>query len=89
VTLEDMRRRMPMMASSERAFCLKHPEIPPYFLNLFSEAAARPPAPHRIARLARLVPPGVPFLGARVWASVDARFKEALAPAFMRAWEES
>ncbi len=89
MTLESVRARMPMMASSERAFCAKHPEIPPYFLNMFSEAASRTPAPHRLAHLARLVPPGAPFLGPRVWASADARFKEALAPDFMRAWEES
>jgi GT2 family glycosyltransferase len=89
MTIESVRDRMPMMASSERAFCAKHPEIPPYFLNLFRDAAARPPAPHRLARLAAVVPPGVPFLGARVWASADARFKEALGPDFMRAWEEA
>jgi len=89
MTLESVRARMPMMASSERAFCAKHPEIPPYFLNMFSEAASRPPAPHRLAHLARVVPPGAPLLGRRVWASADARFKEALAPDFMRAWEKS
>ncbi len=88
MTLESMRARMPMMASSERAFCEKHPEIPPYFFNMFSEAASRPPAPHRLAHLAHVVSPGAPFLGPRVWASADARFKEALAPDFLRAWEE-
>ena len=44
MTLESVRGRMPMMASSERAFCAKHPEIEPYFLNLFRDAASRPPA---------------------------------------------
>jgi hypothetical protein len=34
------------------------------------------------------VPPGAPLVGPRVWASVDARFKQALAPDFLRAWEE-
>jgi len=89
MTLESVRARMPMMASSERAFCAKHHEIQPYFLNMFRDAASRPPAPHRLARLARVVPPGAPLIGRRVWASADARFKEALAPDFMRAWEES
>lgn len=88
MTLETLRARTPLMASSERAFCAKHPEIPPYFLNLFKEAASRPPAPHRLAHLARVVPPGAPFIGPKVWASADARFKEALARDFMRAWEE-
>jgi glycosyltransferase involved in cell wall biosynthesis len=89
VTLENMRARMPMMASSERAFCAKHPQIDPYFFNLFKDAATRPPASHRRADLARVVPPRVPVLGPWVWRSVDARFKELLAPDFMRAWEES
>lgn len=88
MNLESVRARMPMMASSERAFCDKHPEIPPYFLTMFSEAAARPTAPHRLSRLARVVPPETPVLGPRVWASLDARFKEALAPDFLRAWEK-
>ena len=88
MTMESLRARMPMMASSERAFSEKHPEIPPYFLKMFSEAAARPTAPHRLSRLARVVPPNAPLLGRRVWASADARFKQALAPDFLRAWEE-
>ncbi len=88
MTVDSLRARMPMMASSERAFCEKHPEIPPYFLTMFSEAAAQPTAPHRLARLAHVVPPGAPLLGRRVWASADARFKQALAPDFLRAWEE-
>jgi GT2 family glycosyltransferase len=89
VTLENMRARMSMMASSERAFCAKHPEVEPYFFNLFKDAAARSPAPHRRAGLARVVPPRVPMLGPWVWRSVDARFREALAPDFMQAWEEA
>ena len=88
-TLESLRSRMDMMASSEREFCAKHPEIPPYFHAMFAEAASRTPAPHRLARLAWLVPPDAPLLGRRVWASVDARYKEALAPDFMRAWDRS
>jgi len=87
MTLENVRARMPRTASSERAFCAKHPEIPPYFLNLLKDAASRPPSPHRLSRLARVVSPGVPFLGPKVWRSADARFKEALAPCYMRAWE--
>lgn len=89
MTIETMRARMPMMASSEQAFCAKHPEIPPYFFDMFSQAASRPRAPHRLAHLARVVPPDTPFLGPKVWASVDARFKEALAPHFLRAWNDA
>ena len=89
MTIETMRARMPMMASSEQAFCAKHPEIPPYFFNMFSRAAAQPSAPHRLAKLARMVPPDAPLLGRRVWESLDARFRQELAPDFMRAWEEA
>ena len=89
MTIETMRARMPMMASSEQAFCSKHPEIPPYFFDMFSAAAAAPPAPHRLAALARVVRPDAPLLGRRVWESVDARFRQELAPDFMRAWEEA
>lgn len=87
MTLDSLRERAPRMAESERAFCAKHPEIPPYFLELFRAAASAPPAHGRLARLARFVPPGVPLLGPRVWGSVDARFKQALAPDFLRAWD--
>ncbi len=89
MTIETVRARMPMMASSEMAFCAKHPEIPPYFFDMFSQAAAQPKGPHRLAGLARMVPPNAPLLGRRVWESVDARFKQELAPEFMRAWEEA
>ena len=88
MTLESLKARAPRMAAAERAFCEKHPEIPPYFLTMF-RAAASAPAPHgRLARLAPLVPPRTPLLGPRVWGSVDARFRQALAPHFLRAWEE-
>ncbi|MGI8945712.1 MAG: glycosyltransferase [Thermoleophilaceae bacterium] len=87
MTVEDMRARLPMMATSERAFCAKHPEVPPYFEPMFRAAAGRPRAAHRLARLARIVPRGAPVIGRRVWASADARFKEELAPDFLRAWE--
>ena len=88
MTLESLVARAPRMAASERAFCAKHPEIPPYFLELFRAAAAAPPARGRLAHLAPLVPPGAPVLGRRVWESVDARFRQALAPHFLRAWDE-
>ena len=88
MTIESLRARVPRLAASERAFCRNHPEIPPYFLGLFREAAAAPPARGRLARLAPFVPPGAPVLGARVWSSVDARFRQELAPLFLRAWEK-
>ena len=88
MTIESVRARVPLMAASERAFCAKHPEIPPYFLTLFREAAAAPPARGRLAWLASVVPPEAPVLGPRVWGATEARFRQALAPDFLRAWEE-
>ena len=76
VTLENMRARMPMMASSERAFCAKHPEIQPYFFNLFRDAAARPPAAAPACRAGASRAAARAVLGPWVWRSVEARFRE-------------
>jgi hypothetical protein len=67
----------------------KHPDFEPYFLKLFTAAAESPPARGLLARLAPLVPPGAPVLGPRVWASVDRAYRQALAPAFLDAWERA
>ena len=88
MTIEDLRARVPLLAASERAFCAKHPEIPPYFLEMFRQAAAAPPARGRLSWLAPVVPPEVPVIGRRVWDTVESRFKQALAPNYLRAWEE-
>jgi GT2 family glycosyltransferase len=86
-TLEDWRQRVWRIAVSERAFCDRHPGTRPYFWNLFAEAAAHPPARRRGARLAKVVPPGLPWLGPRTWASYDLWNRQQLAPAFLEAWE--
>jgi hypothetical protein len=86
-TVDDWRRRMKMVARAERAFVARHPGFEPYFHNMFSAAAAAPRAKGIAARLAPLVPRSVPRLGPRVWASVDRRYRQALAPAFLEAWE--
>ena len=82
-TLEDWRRRMAMAAVAEHRFVTRHPELPAYFHEMFSEAAAAPPARGLAARLARVVPPGVPVLGARVWGSVDRMYRQELA---LKSW---
>ena len=81
------KRRVARIAVSERRFVALHPEIPPYFHDLFSAAAAAPAARGRGARLARFVPPSTPILGPRVWGSVDAVFRQALAAPFLEAWQ--
>jgi GT2 family glycosyltransferase len=87
-TLDDWRRRIAMVARAERRFLARHPEFEPYFHKMFTEAAAAPRARGLAARLAPLVPPGLPRLGPRVWASVDRKYRQALAPSFLRAWDE-
>lgn len=83
------RKRVTRIAVAERQFTRVHPEIPPYFFNLFSDAASRPPARGRSARLAAFVPPRTPWLGPRVWGSADIVYRQALAEPFLAAWDSA
>jgi GT2 family glycosyltransferase len=87
LTLEGYKERMRGVAVAERVFVARHPDVPPYFHDLFARALAAPPAKGRGARLARFVPPGTPFLGRRVWQSADAVWSQTLGEPFMEAWE--
>jgi GT2 family glycosyltransferase len=86
--LDSWRRKIGLVAVAERQFCLIHPEIPPYFRRLFSEAVDVPPARGRGTRLARFVPRWTPWLGARVWTAADLYWRQQLAPHFLAAWDE-
>jgi len=86
-TLEGWRRRMELVAPAERRFVAKHPEVAPYFHELFSHAAAAPAARGRTAPLIRWVPRSFPLLGELAWSSADALYRQQLAPAFLHAWE--
>jgi len=88
-SLQEWRTRMETAAVAERAFCARHPDVEPFFFNRFREAVAHPRARGRGALLAPLVPPGLPVLGARVWASVDMRYRQELAPSFLAAWDRA
>lgn len=87
MTIEFWERRVRRIAVAERQFVRLHPEIDPWFFEMFSHAQRQAPGRGRGARLARFVPPGTPWLGPRVWASADLAFKQALAPHFLQAWE--
>ena len=87
--LEFWKRRVARIAVSERAFVRMHPEVPPYFYDMFSAAASERPAKGRGERLARLVPRGAPLIGERVWSSMDAVYRQALARPFLDAWDAS
>jgi GT2 family glycosyltransferase len=87
MTLEFWKKRVRRIAASEYQFVQIHPELEPWFYNLFSQVSEMPPARGRGARLARFVPSSVPWLGPRVWKAADVAWKQALAPDFLEAWE--
>jgi GT2 family glycosyltransferase len=89
MTLDFWKQKVRRLAAAERQFTRVHPDFRPWFHGKFSNAAARPPARGRGVRLARFVPPGVPWLGPLVWTSADIYFRQALAPHFLEAWEEA
>jgi glycosyltransferase involved in cell wall biosynthesis len=82
-TLEDWERRMELIGAAERAFAEKHPDFEPYFRRRLQPHVAR----GRGAKLARVVPPGAPLLGPKVWSSAEAYYAGRLEPAFKRGWE--
>lgn len=84
--LEFWKRRVARIAISERQFVKMHPEVRPYFHDMFSAAAAEKPAKGRGERLARFVPRWVPVVGERAWWSADAVYRQALAGPFLEAW---
>lgn len=89
MTLEFWKKRVRRVAASERMFTALYPERPPWFHELFTDAMAKPRSRGRSERLARFVPPRVPWLGPRVWENLDVYYRQALAPHFLRAWDEA
>jgi GT2 family glycosyltransferase len=87
MTLEFWQQRARRIATAEYTFASRYPEVEPHFFRLFSNASRQPPAHGRGIPLARFVSPRVPWLGRRVWASVDRAYRQAIAPYFLEAWE--
>jgi GT2 family glycosyltransferase len=85
--LEFWRSKVGRLAKAERAFVTKHPEIPAYFYEMFSKAAARPAARGRGRLLIKYVPRSLPWLGEPLWKSADLFYRQALAPGFLEAWD--
>jgi GT2 family glycosyltransferase len=80
-------KRARRVAVSEHTFVALHPDVEPYFHRIFSHVTTLPPASGRGRLLAPFVGPGVPWLGPRVWTSVDLYYKQMLAPHFLDEWE--
>jgi GT2 family glycosyltransferase len=89
VTPESWRDRVAQIATAEHTFVELHPEVDPYFHDLFSAAARWPRARGRGVSLTRVVPRRFPWLGRRVWDSVDAYYRQQLAETFLSAWREA
>ena len=87
VTVEEWKGRAAAVAVAEKEFVRLHPDVPPYFFNLFSEAARMPRARGRGVKLARWIPRGTPFLGKRIWHVADVAWRQALAEPFLAEWE--
>jgi GT2 family glycosyltransferase len=87
MTVEQWKQRAARVAVAEREFVRLHPDVPPYFYNLFSDAARCPPPRGLGARLVGVIPRRTPIVGKRVWRSADAVWRRALAEPFMAAWE--
>lgn len=89
MSLEYWQARAGRVAAAEYMFTQLHPELPPWFHRVFSDALAKPRARGRGIRLAPFVPRWVPWAGSRVWRSVDIAYKQAIAPYFLAGWEEA
>ena len=89
MTLEFWKKRVRRIAVAERQFIGLHPEIRPWFFDLFTAAVRQPSVRGRGVRLAPYVPRWVPWLGPKVWGATDLAYRQALAPHFLAAWEET
>jgi GT2 family glycosyltransferase len=82
-------QRVRRIAFAEREFVRLHPDVPPFFFNLYSAAAEGKPASGRGRGLIGWLPRGFPVLGERAWTSADLYYRQRLAPHFLAAWEEA
>jgi len=89
MTLEFWQRRARRVAVAELQFVRMHPDVQPHFHRLFTRAASQPRASGRGRHLAPAVPRWIPWLGPKVWMSVDRYYKQQIAPYFLAAWDEA
>ena len=87
MTVEQWQVRAPRLAVSEWRFCERHPDVPPWFQQLFATAAAHPPGGRRSAAAARVIPRRIPWLGPLVWKRATLHWRQQIAPQFLAAWD--
>jgi GT2 family glycosyltransferase len=87
MTVEVWQARAQMLAAAQWQFCQLHPELEPWSWKMFHAVPEQPRARGRAAKLARVVPRRLPWLGPRVWAAADLYWRQQIAPHFMSAWE--
>ncbi|MFZ0042352.1 MAG: glycosyltransferase family 2 protein [Solirubrobacteraceae bacterium] len=80
------RQRVARIARSEREFTKMHPEVRPYFYEMFTAAAAQRRALGWGDRVTPFVPRSVPLIGPLAWASAGALYRQRLAGPFLEAW---
>lgn len=88
MSFELVTRRVRRMAAAEYQLSLLHPELAPWWHRIFTDVSQAPRGNGRGLRLA-FVPRQTPWLGIRVWNSIDLFYKQALAPHFLAAWDEA
>jgi GT2 family glycosyltransferase len=88
-TVDFWKRKMRLLAQTERRFCTVHPEVSPWFHHKFLDAVSCPPARERGVKVLRFLPRWVPWLGSRAWTSADLWWRQQLAPHFLAAWDEA
>lgn len=89
MSLEVWKARAPMLAVAEWQFCQLHPDIAPWFYDMFSEAAGCPPGGGKAVRLTRFVPRRTPWLGDQVWSRAGLHWRQQIAPGFLAAWDRA
>lgn len=85
-TLDEWRRTVARIAPAERRFARRYPDVRPYYLKVLTRETDSLRALELGAALAGVIPPGVPWLGPRVWTRAAATYRRELAPPFLRAW---
>jgi GT2 family glycosyltransferase len=84
--LERWKARMTVQARAERAWIERYPDETPYFKTRFEAALAMRPRRGAFRELLRVIPPGTPALGHRVWRNADVYFRQQLGRPFLDAW---